>query len=395
MSPEPPVYRSLSRQRPAATEARLDSLISWLLAFLVVTIGLVMALKPQERERKREQIRPRRAPPRASPAQEPLAAQEARATERGRGRKARAPSRIPWRGWRDIVVRSYFETVDDRLFALAAGVAFYSLVALFPAIAAGVSFYALFADAGTIARHLSLAAGIVPADVLDILGTEIARIAGKSDGRLTLGFVLGISVALWSANAGMKAIFDALNVIYDEREKRSLVRLNLTSLLFTIAAIAVAVLAAAAVVIFPLVLAGFSQSVVDRPIIGYLRWPALFALLIVGLAVLYRYGPSRRPAKWRWISVGSVFAALAWLAVSSLLSWYLGNFANYNATYGALSTVVALMMWMWLSAIVVLTGAQLNAEIEHQTARDSTVGPERPLGIRGAVMADTVGAAQT
>lgn len=391
MSPEPPVYRSLSRQMHAVTESRFESFISWSLAFLVVTVGLVMALKPQERK----QVRPLRTPPRASPAQEPLALQEIRATERGRGRKARAPSRIPWRGWRDIVVRAYFETVDDRLFALAAGVAFYSLVALFPAIAAGVSFYALFADAGTIARHLSLAAGIVPADVLDIVGTEITRIAGKSDGRLTLGFVLGISVALWSANAGMKAIFDALNVIYDEREKRSLVRLNLTSLLFTIAAIAVALLAAAAVVIFPLVLAGFSQSVVDRPIIGYLRWPALFALLIVGLAVLYRYGPSRRPAKWRWISVGSVFAALAWLAVSSVLSWYLSNFANYNATYGALSTVVALMMWMWLSTIVVLTGAQLNAEIEHQTARDSTVGPEKPLGIRGAVMADTVGAAQT
>ena len=132
---------------------------------------------------------------------------------------------------------------------------------------------------------------------------------------------------------------------------------------------------------------------VDRPFIGYLRWPALFALLILGLAVLYRYGPSRRLAKWGWLTVGSVFAAVAWLAVSSLLSWYLGNFANYNATYGALGAVVALMMWMWLSTIVVLTGAELNAEIEHQTARDTTIGAEKPLGARGATMADTVGAA--
>ena len=132
----------------------------------------------------------------------------------------------------------------------------------------------------------------------------------------------------------------------------------------------------------------------DAPIVAYLGWPLMFVLIILGLAVLYRYGPSRRLPKWRWISVGSVFAALAWLAGSSLFSWYLGNFANYNATYGALGAVVGLMMWMWLSTIVVLVGAELNSEIEHQTARDSTLGPDKPLGIRGAVMADTVGPAK-
>jgi membrane protein len=192
----------------------------------------------------------------------------------------------------------------------------------------------------------------------------------------------------------MKAIFDALNVIYDEQEKRGLVRLNLISLFFTVCAIGAVVLAMGAVVIFPLLSAAPSLSSVDQPIIGYMRWPIMFGLIIVGLAVLYRYGPSRRAAKWRWISVGTVFAASAWLVVSSLFSWYLGNFANYNATYGALGAVVGLMMWMWLSTIVVLVGAELNSEIEHQTARDSTVGPEKPLGVRGAVMADTVGAAK-
>jgi len=129
------------------------------------------------------------------------------------------------------------------------------------------------------------------------------------------------------------------------------------------------------------------------PLVGYLRWPVMFGLIIIGLSMLFRYGPSRRPAKWRWISVGSVFAALAWLAVSLLFSWYLGNFANYNATYGALGAVVGLLMWMWLSTIVMLVGAELNSEIEHQTAQDSTVGPAKPLGARGAVMADTVGPA--
>ena len=146
---------------------------------------------------------------------------------------------------------------------------------------------------------------------------------------------------------------------------------------------------------FPLVLAGFGLSSFDAPIIAFLRWPVMFVLIILGLAVLYRYGPSRRVAKWRWVSVGSVFAAMAWLAVSSLLSWYLGNFANYNATYGALGAVMGLMVWMWVSAIVVLIGAELNSEIEHQTARDTTAGSgEMPLGLRGAVMADTVGAAK-
>src|SRR5207244_2166595 len=151
------------------------------------------------------------------------------------------------------------------------------------------------------------------------------------------------------------------------------------------------VLAMGAVVIFPLLSAASSLSSIDQPIIGYIRWPVMFGLIIVGLAVLYRYGPSRRVAKWRWIGVGTVFAASAWLVVSSLFSWYLGNFANYDAALGA---VVGLMMWMWLSTIVVLVGAELNSEIEHQTARDSTVGPEKPLGTRGAVMADTVGEAQ-
>ncbi len=367
-------------------ESRLENLIAWFAASVAVTTAVVYAIKLDADQRK-----PVPGFDNPTPAQEPLALQQARAAERGRGRRASAPLDIPWRGWKDILLRTYQGILDDRLLALAAGVAFYSLVALFPAIAAGVSSYALFSDAGTIAMHLSLVSDIMPASVLDILRDEITRIAGKSDGKLTFGFVVGLGIALWSANAGMKAIFDALNIIYDEEEKRSLLRLNAASLLFTFCAIGGALLAVGAVVVFPLVVAALGLTSFDAPVIAYLRWPAMFVLIILGLAVLYRYGPSRRLAKWRWISVGSVFAALAWLGVSSLFSWYLGNFANYNATYGALGTVVGLMMWMWLSIIVVLVGAALNSEVEHQTARDTTVGPEKPLGIRGAVMADTVG----
>jgi membrane protein len=371
---------------------RLENLISWFAASVLVTAGVIYGLRLRDHAGRSS---PPPVPPRATPAQEPLRWQERRATEEGRGRWARGPLEIPWAGWKDILVRTYREIQEDRLLALAAGVAFYSLIALFPGIAAGVSSYALFANTATISNHLQVAADIVPSNALDIMGTEITRIAAKSDGRLTFGFLVGLAIALWSANAGMKAVFDALNIIYDEDEKRGIVRLNLVSVFFTICAIVGAGLAVAFVVVFPLLLAAFGVTSFDHPIVGYLRWPVLFVLLILGLSVLYRYGPSRRLARWRWLSVGSIAAALAWLAVSSLFSWYLGNFANYNATYGALGAVVGMMMWMWLSTIVVLVGAELNSEIEHQTAHDSTVGSDQPLGTRGAVMADTVGAAVT
>jgi membrane protein len=375
-----------------AVSARIENLASWFAASVLVAAGVIYALKLDDDHQRSD---PARMPPRATPAQEPPTLQQLRAAEPGRGRHAHVPQRIPWRGWKDILIRTYREILDDRLLALAAGVAFYSLIALFPAIAAGVSSYALFANAATISKHLAIASDIVPTGGLDILRDEITRIAAKSDGKLTFGFLVGLCIALWSANAGMKAIFDALNIIYDEEEKRGLIRLNLVSLFFTICAIAGAGLAVTLVVVFPLFLAAFGVTSSDHPIVAYLRWPMMFVLIIFALSVLYRYGPSRRRAKWRWISFGGVFAALAWLVVSALFSWYLGNFANYNATYGALGAVVGLMMWMWLSTIVVLVGGELNSEIEHQTARDSTVGREKPLGTRGAVMADTVGAAVT
>ncbi len=369
-------------------DSRIESLISWFAASLLVATAVIYTLRPAS------QPKPKPGFENANPAQEPLDLQMARAAERGRGRKATTPRHIPWQGWKDIFYRTYDEVLNDRLLSLAAGVVFYSLVALFPAIAAGVSIYALFADASTIAKHVSLAAGIMPGGTLDLFRDEITRLAGKGEGGLTFSFLLGLGIALWSANAGMKAIFDALNIIYDEEEKRGLVWLNVVSLFYTFCAIGALMAAVGAVVVFPLVLAAFGLSSFDHPFIGFLRWPAMFILAIAGLAVLYRYGPSRRRAKWRWLSVGSIFAASVWLLVSVLFSWYLGNFANYSATYGSLGAVVGLMMWMWLSTIVVLVGAELNSEIEHQTARDSTIGPPRPIGVRGAVMADTVGAAK-
>ncbi len=372
----------------------------WTLTVAAVALGLVLGAArsrtaaPARSAKGRQPAEREHAFGEARSTDEPQWKQHARAAQAGRGREAVSPLQIPWRGWKDILLRVYDEIGKDRLTAVAAGVAFFSLLALFPAVTALVSLYGLFADAATMADHLATLAELMPPGAFDIVREQIARIVSKSGGTLTVGFALGLGLALWSANAAMKAIFDALNVIYEEDEKRSFVMLNLESLAFTLGAIVAALLAVAAVVVFPLILALFGIERINPLLISLLRWPLLLLMIVFGLALLYRFGPSRRNAEWRWVSVGSVFAALAWIAGSMAFSYYLANFANYNATYGSLGAVIGLMMWMWLSAIVVLVAAEINSEIEHQTARDSTVGREKPLGARGAAMADTVGEAK-
>jgi membrane protein len=325
---------------------------------------------------------------------EPESVHSARAREPGRGRTAKAPWHIPWTGWEDIFWRTYRQIGEDRLLAVAAGVVFYGLLALFPAVTALVSFYGLFADWSTIADNLAAMAIIMPSDAIEIVRDQVARVLSKGEATLSLSFAFGLAFALWSANAGMKAIIDALNVVYEETEKRGLIRFNLVSLAFTLGAILVALLSLAFVVLFPLVLARVGLGPLTEAIIGVVRWPALLVLIILGLAIIYRYGPSRRIARWQWISIGSLLACVLWMLGSAVFSWYLASFANYDATYGALGAVIGMMMWMWLSVIVILAGAELNSEIEHQTAEDSTVGLDQPLGARGATMADTVGDAQ-
>jgi membrane protein len=328
------------------------------------------------------------------PADQPHAAQLARAQETGRGRQAESPVAIPLRGWRDIAWRVYAEIQNDRLLAVAAGVVFYGLLALFPAITALVSSYALFTEAATIGKHLAFAAALMPGGAYGIVEEQITRIAQGSDSGLSTAFMLGLLLALWSANAGMKAMIDALNVIYGETEERSFVRLNLLSLAMTLGGLVFLLAAIGAVIVLPLVFAWFGLQGFGEWAIAMLRWPAIMIVIALGLAALYRFGPSRRAAQWTWLSVGAVVATLLWIAGSALFSWYLSNFADYNATYGSLGAGIGLMMWLWLTSIAILIGAEINAEIEHQTAHDTTVGRPKPLGSRGAVMADTVGEAQ-
>jgi membrane protein len=324
---------------------------------------------------------------------EPLELHLKRAAEAGRGRRARYPWRIPWRGWKDILWRNYKQFNEDRLLAVAAGVVFYVVLALFPGISAVVSLYGFFADRATLAEHLSLIESIAPPQAYGIIKAQIDWVASKGNQELGLAFVVSFLLALWSANAGVKAIMDALNVAYEEKEERSFIKLNIESLLFTLGCMVGLLLAIATVVALPLIFNMLGLSRFTETVIAYLRWPALFLLLVTFLSTLYRFGASRRHAKWVWLTPGSLVAAIMWLIGSWLLSFYLRNFANYDAVYGTLGAAIGLMMWLWLSAIAVLFGAELNAEIEHQTARDTTVGPEKPLGTRGATMADTVGEA--
>jgi membrane protein len=316
------------------------------------------------------------------------------ALEPGRGRLADAPQEIPAKGWRDILIRLYREMTDDRVLAVAGGVTYFALLAIFPAVAALVSIYGLFADPSEVSAHLQAVAGIVPGGGVDIIGEQMARVAAQSDGALGFGFVFGLLLALWSANGGMKALIDALNVAYEEQEKRSFFKLNAIALAFTVGAIVLVLLAIGAMVGVPLALSYLPLGDMTETLVSVLRWPLLFLVVAGGLSLVYRYGPCRARAKWRWITWGSAAAALLWLAGSALFSWYAANFGSYNETYGSLGAAVGFMTWLWLSAVVVLLGAELDAEMEHQTARDTTTGMPKPLGLRHARMADTIGPAQ-
>ena len=334
-------------------------------------------------------------PSRRRPTQRAVGAVRAPASP-GRGRSAEKPSDIPAKGWMDIFWRVVDGVQEDRVLLVAAGVTFYGLLALFPATAALVSLYGLFSDATTISNHLQLIAGFLPGGALEIIGDQVKRIAGQSQGTLSVAFFGTLALSLWSANAATHSMFDALNIIYKENEKRSFVQLTLRSLAFTLATLVLVLLAMAGIVVVPVLLRLLGMPEGSAPaLLSLLRWPLLYMVILSLLACLYRFGPSRTNPRWRWVTWGSALAAGVWIAGSLLLSWYVANFGSYNATYGSLGAVVGFLIWMWLSTIVVLAGAEINAETEHQTAEDSTEGGRKPMGTRGARMADEIGPART
>jgi membrane protein len=273
--------------------------------------------------------------------------------------------------WMFVLWDTYQEFTKDRVLLVAAGITFYGLLALFPALTALVSIAAFFIDPTRVVNQLQSFSNILPEGALGIIGGQMERIIGQPKNTLSLAFLMGLAVALWSANRGIKAIFDGLNVVYDEREDRSFLRLTLVSFLFTLGAIATIILALGAIVVVPVILAFIGLEGITGMLVDLGRWPVLFALIVIGIGLLYRFGPSRRPPRWRWISAGSLLAALLWVVASILFSWYVANFNSYNEIYGSLGAVIAFMVWMWISVTIVLLGAELNAILERRVESDT------------------------
>ncbi len=306
----------------------------------------------------------------------------------GAGRSADNPAQIPARGWWDVLKRVYAGFNDDRLMTEAAGVTFYTLLAIFPAMATLVSLYGLIADPATVNDQLQSLQGVVPGGGLDIITQQVKALTANPKQALGFAFATGLLTSLWSSNQGIKGLFDALNVVYHEKEKRGIVKRTLVTLAFTFGAIVFIILAMTAIVVVPIVFNYFGFGDWASTLLSAARWPALLVVLAVFLSAVYKFGPSREQARWKWVSWGSAVATLLWLAGSAGFSYYVANFGSYNKTYGSLGAAIGFMTWIWISSIIVLLGGELNAELEQQTERDTTTGAPLPAGQRGAFKAD-------
>lgn len=306
------------------------------------------------------------------------------------GQSARRPHHIPLRGWWRVFVRVFRESQRDNISVVAAGCAFFAVFAIFPAISALVAIYVLWADPTTIQSHLSIVEPLLPPQAYSILLEQTRRIVGSASANVEWGLAVSLAIALWSASRGTGTLVAALNVAYEEREERSWFVLTARNIAFTIAGIIALALAMTALVYVPILFALVGLSATLELFVKVLRWPLLAVVIIVGLAVLYKYGPCRRAAQWQWVTVGSVLAMIMWLAASAGFSLYVEHFADYDRVYGSLGAVIVLLFWMYLSFYAVLLGAEINAELEHHTEYDTTIGEGRPMGERRAWVADHV-----
>ena len=312
--------------------------------------------------------------------------------EQGHGRDATNPTDLPARGWKDVLLRTKAEVKDDRVPLLSAAIAFYALLAFVPGLIAVVSLYGLVADPADVQRQVSNWLRAAPSDVRNLVTDQLTNITSNAGAGTGAAVVIGIVVALWSASSGMAHLVESTNIAYDEAETRSMVRRRGLALLLTIGAIVFMVAAVALIAVLPAVLDRAGVGTAGKIAVGVLRWLLLPVGMMLALSVVYRYAPDRDAPKWSWVSVGAVVATLIWLAASAIFAIYTGNFAKYNQTYGTLGAVVVLMLWLFITALCVIVGAELNAELERQTERDTTTGPDRPMGSRDAEAADTLGA---
>jgi len=308
-----------------------------------------------------------------------------------RGRDAAAPWHIPWRGWRDVWVRVWQESSRDNLSLIAAGMAFYAMLSLAPALAVIISVYGLVNSPEDLQYQLTVISSYLPAEAQALIEEQLLELVSTRDMRLGWGIAASAGVSLWSSSRAMKSLFGGLNAVYEELETRGWFWLAVQSVGFTLAGLLVLILTILGIPILHSLLEYLPLSDAVAILGQVLSWFLVSSIVLVGLAILYRYGPSRRRAQWRWVSVGALVAWFTWITASAGFSWYVTHFDSYQKTYGALGAVAILLMWFYVSAYAVLIGAELNAELEHQTEIDSTIGPEQPRGKRGAVMADEVG----
>jgi membrane protein len=314
--------------------------------------------------------------------------------EPGRGRAATSPWRIPLRGWKDIVWRTYQEVARARLPAMAASVTFFMVFATFPAVAAFVSLYGIFTNGVDVERHFTHIADFLPSDAVHVIGAEMMRITQTRNGTLGATFVVSTLLSVWSANAGMKSLFDGVNIAYGESEKRSWIRRTVFTYFATLTGLLLLTVLTAFAISAPMFAHGLGVHHARRWL-APVRWLLVYLAAACVFSLVYRFGPSRTLARWRWVAPGGALAAAFWMGGSVVYTWGLDRFTHFGVTYGSLGAILGLMLWLWFSAMTMLLGAELNAEIEHQTAQDTTVGPYRPLGMRGAIVADNVGKAFT
>ncbi len=308
-----------------------------------------------------------------------------------KGREAQSPWAVPWAGWKSVLWRCWNEAGDDNIGLIAAGVAFYGFLALVPLLGAVVLCYGLVADTATVLHDIRALSAILPRDIAGVIGNQLLGLVHSPDGDKGLGILIALAIALFGARNGAGAIIAALNIAYEEKEKRNFFRVNLTALAITLGAVVAAVFAAVAMTM----LGALDRLLPFAPnallVMGKLVSHLLLTLAgAAGAAALYRFGPSRAQPRWTWITPGSLFAALLWLALTLGFGAYVRYIGRFDATYGALGTIVALLTWLYLSAYILLFGAELNAELEHQTTHDTTTGAPRPIGERRAWVADNV-----
>ncbi len=306
------------------------------------------------------------------------------------GVEADRPTEIPAKGWRQVLTRGWKEAQSDQVPLLAGGVAFFGFLALFPALIATVLLYGLLVDPATVRDQVASVGDALPAEARTILLDQLESLTSTSESALGIGLVISVALALWSASGGIGNLITAINTAYDEEEDRGFVKRKLLALGLTLAAIVFLLVIVTLVAVAPAVLDNLVGSGPIRWLFEALRWALLLVLIMGALAVLYRTSPDRDAPKMRWVSVGAGIATVLWILASVGFSIYVDNFSSYGKTYGAMAGVVVLMLWLWISAYAVLMGAEINAESEQQTIKDSTKGPQRPLGQRGAVKADSV-----